>query len=1106
MKAAQRLIRIAALTSLLGLGPITDQSWLLKIAIAGVATTNSTRIAQSNAGGIGNVHLWGGYARWSDLRFSHLTTKDGLSQSAVTTVLQDRRGFIWIATRDGLNRYDGNAFVVYKNKADDPASLSSNLVDDLIEDDQGYLWIATYTGGVNKFDPATEGFTHYRHDPNNSNSLSADSVNTIARDGKGLLWIGTEASGLDKFDPAAGTFTHYLNDSDGHFVGRITKVIEGHQGDIWFVGERGLFHLDRKTEQITRPPGITNDLGADYVYEDEIGNLWMLAYSPIVGLIKYDRQKERLFKYPVGPNGVGLVSSKLFADGQKGIWVPSSLGLYYFDRATEHLAHLFEHLDSNPDGLNDNAVVSIYRDKGGVLWVGTESGGLNILNLRQTQFGRYTHRPGDPNSLSPGRVTAIYQESKSILWVGFSPHALDRLDRKTGQVTHYAAGLEDRNVTEKGTDVNSIYKDSRGYLWLGGWGSGLDRLDERTGEFKHYRHNPADPNSLPSNHVLRIYGDRSGQLWVGHIDGVARLDPAREQFTFFPPDPKNSTKYGNAALAFYQDRSGLLWVARGEGVLSRYDGATKTFASYTPNPSDPRKLKGGDIPAILEDRTGTLWLGASDGLYRLNPQDESFARYTEGQGLPSSTIQGILEDNLGRLWLSTNNGISRFDPQTETFRNYQASDGLQGDAFSQAACAQGIDGEMFFGGSNGFNAFFPEEVRDNSYIPPVVITSFKIFNEPVSIGANSVLKRAIQYTDSLTLSYRDNIFSFEFAALSYANSQKNLYRYRLEGLEPRWNEVSSKQRIATYTNLDPGKYIFHVQGANSDGVWNEVGVSLPILITPPWWRTTWFLFLIAAGFLALLWAAYQLRVRQLRQQFAMSLEARVSERTRIARELHDTLLQSLQALLFQFQAARNLFAAGSERAMQVLDSTIDKTEQAIAEGRDAIRDIRSDTVAQNALPELLTMAGTELAESQGDQQLPTFAVTVEGERRRLSPIIQEEIYRIALELLRNAFRHANAHRIETEIRYDDGLLRLRIRDDGKGMDTKKLQEGSAGHWGLRGVRERAERIGARLDLWSEPGAGTEFQLVIPAQVAYDGSGSSVASRLLRKVRGYAHRN
>jgi len=812
---------------------------------------------------IQNIHAQGSYTRVTDLRFTHLTTKDGLSQSYVNAILQDRRGFMWFGTRDGLNRYDGNEFVVYKHNPSHPDSLSANNVENLVEDDQGNLWAATFSGGVDKFVPTTERFTHYRHDPNNPNTIGSDWVERIARDSRGYLWFGTGDRGLDKFDPATTSFTHYLKDSDGRFVGEITDVMAGSHGDIWFVGERGLFHLDPQTGQITRPPA-TIGLAADYVHEDSAGNLWMLAYSPTVGLVKYDRQAERLTRYPVGSGAVGVASSNLLADGEKGYWVPSSQGLDYFDRRTERFTYRFHHDETNPDSLNDNTVVSVYQDRGGLLWVGTENGGLNLLDFRQEQFGAYRHRPTDPNSLSPGEVTAIYEEPNRILWVGFYPRALDQLDLKTGHVSHYLPGPENSDALGKGRDVNGIYQDARGYLWLSGWEAGLDRFDERTGHFKHYRHNPDDPNSLITDYVFTIYGDRSGQIWVGQNAGISRFDPVKEQFTSYRPDPRNPNSSGNWTSTIYQDRSGTLWFGRGGGVLSRYDDNTKTFVNYTPDSRDPHRLQGGNITAIHEDRAGTLWLGALDGLYRFSRQNGAITRYF--QGLPSSTIQGILEDNAGRLWLSTKKGISRFDPQTETFRNYDVSDGLQGDDFSERCYFQGPDGEMLFGGSHGFNAFFPDTIRDNRYVPPVVITSFRIFNGPVPLGAKSVLKKAIAYIDGLTLSYQDNVFSFEFAALSYANAQKNHYRYKLEPLEPGWNEVGSQQRLATYTNLDPGKYLFRVQGSNSDGVWNEEGVSLPIFITPPWWRTSWFRAACLAALLGLLWGLYQLRVRELQRE------------------------------------------------------------------------------------------------------------------------------------------------------------------------------------------------------------------------------------------------
>ena len=1049
--------------------------------------------AHPAAGYFQNFLAQRGHGLAGELKFTHLTTNDGLSQGYVTAILQDRRGFMWFATRDGLNRYDGNAFVVYKNNPNDPGSLSSNFIQDLIEDDNGYLWIATNTG-VNKFDPITERFTRYLHDPNNPNSIGGAYVTSIARDSRGYLWFGTQDAGLDKFDPKTGIFSHYRNDPDGQFVGRIAQVIEDSRQDIWFVGDRGLFRLNQKAGKITRPPATRNGLSAVSVYEDETGDLWMLTQSPIAGLVKYDRHSDRITKYPLHAGAAGVLAStmsggslngKLVADGQDGLWVPSSQGLYYFDWRTERFTYRFQHDESNPDSLDINAVMSIYQDRSGVLWVGTENAGLNILNFRQEQFVHYRHRTSDPGSLSPGRVKAIYQDHNGVLWVGLYPRALNRLDRKTGRITRYLPNPRDENTLGRGTNINALYKDAAGYLWVGGGGSGLVRFDERSGRFKHYRHNPADPNSLLSDNVVTIYGDRNGHMWVGGQSGIGRFDPATDGFINYRPVPTDPASSLNWIWAFYEDRSGALWLGTFGGALIRFDEKEKKFATYAPDSRDPHRLNGGGLTSIHEDRTGTLWVGAFDGLYRYTRESGTFARYTEKQGLPSSTIRCVQEDGLGRLWLSTQKGISRFDPKLETFRNYDVSDGLQSNEFSDG-CYQGPDGEMFFGGSNGFNAFFPEQVRDNPYVPPVVITNFNIFNDPVLIGADSVLKQAIPYVDSLTLSYRHNVFSFEFAALSYANSQKNRYRYMLEPFDRRWNEVGSKRRLAIYTNLDPGRYVFRVQGSNSDGVWNEQGVSLPILITPPWYRTNWFRVLCAAVLLVLLWAAHQFRVRQLRHEFNMRLEGRVEERTRIARELHDTLLQSVQGLMFSFQAARNLLPGRTEDAIRTLDKAIRAGDEAIAEGRDAIQGLRADPALESNLEHLLRDAGKELASSAvAEGEPPAFQVIVEGQRQPLSPLLQDEVYRIAREILRNAFHHAQASRIEAEIAYDGQFFRLRIRDDGRGIDRKVLEVGERqGHWGLQGIRERAKRIGARLNLWSEPGMGTEAELTVPASIAY----------------------
>ena len=610
-----------------------------------------------------------------------------------------------------------------------------------------------------------------------SDSIGGAEVESIARDTRGCLWFGTTESGLDRFDPATGTFTHFLNDGDGLFVGRITKVVANSRGEIWFVGERGLFHLNPTTGRIDRH-GAAIRLAADYLHEDGAGDLWMLAFSPIVGLVKYDRQTGRFTKYPFGPGAVGVASSNLLADGENGFWFASSQGLQYFDRRTERYTYQFRHDETSPDSLDDDIVVTVYRDKAGLLWVGTETGGLNLLDWRQQQFGLYRHRPGDPNSLSPGKVTAIYQEPSGIVWVGFFPRALDRVDPRTRRVVHYVPG-DGKNGLGSGGEVNGIYKDARGHLWLSGWAAGLDRLDERAGQFTHYRYSPRDPN-------------------------------------------------------------------------------------------------------------------------------------------------GLMSDN-----------------------------------------------------------------------------------------------------------------------------------------------------------------VFRVQGSNSDGVWNEAGVSLPILVMPPWWRTNWFRATAVGLFLALLWAAHQYRVRQLQHAFDMTLEARVGERTRIARELHDTLLQSFHGLLLRFQTALYLLPDRPEEAGQKLSGAIEQAAKAITEGRNAVQGLRASTVERNDLALTIKTLGDELATDANAHPPPAFRVAVEGQARDLRPILRDEIYKIAAEALRNSFRHAQAGRIEVEIRYDSEDFRLRVRDDGKGIDQAVLvAQGIEGHYGLRGMPERAAAIGGKLAVWSEVGAGTEVELRLPARTVY----------------------
>jgi signal transduction histidine kinase len=422
--------------------------------------------------------------------------------------------------------------------------------------------------------------------------------------------------------------------------------------------------------------------------------------------------------------------------------------------------------------------------------------------------------------------------------------------------------------------------------------------------------------------------------------------------------------------------------------------------------------------------------------------------------------------------------LSRFDPKTETFRNYDMFDGLQGNEFSNHCRAKTPDGRLFLAGANGLTAFYPEKLIDNPTPPPVVLTEFELFNKPVKVGGkDSPLRQAIHLASSIALRYDQSVFRFQFAALDFTAPQKNRYAYKLDGFDRDWQYTDATRRFATYTHLDHGDYTFRVKASNNDGVWNEQGVVLHLAIVPPWWKTNWFRTLCVAAFLALLWLAYQFRVRQLQERFNFASEARLNERMRIARELHDNLLQTVQGLMLSLQAVSEIMPAGT--AKNKFEKTLEIGDRAIREGRSAVQDLRSASTTSD-LTQAVRALGDELASGDG----ATFRLVVEGRMRELHPIVREEIYCIAREALRNAFTHARAIRIEAEIGFNDRLLQLRIRDDGKGITPDTTEQGSAGHYGLAGMRERARQIGSKLVILSGPETGTEVALSVPGSVAY----------------------
>jgi len=833
------------------------------------------------------------------IKFDHLTTENGLSNDSVWGMAQDSDGFMWFGTFDGLNRYDGSSVKVFRHDPDDPQSLSGNAVRGMCIDHTGVLWIGTWGNGLNQFDRETEQFIRYRHDPDDPHSLSNDAIRAIYEDRAGTLWVCT-MGGLNKFDRETKQFTRYRNESgnpDSLGNNIVWTVYEDPSGMLWIGTEGGLDRFDPASVRFVHfrhNPDDSHSLSHNSVRSicmDQSGTLWIGTFG---GLNRFNQETEQFTRYkhePTDSHSLTHDSVSLVYEDPTGIlWIGTwGGGLNQFDRETETFTH-YQSNAADSYSLNNDNVYLIYEDRAGISWIATDGGGVNILDRGGKPFHHYRPIPDDPNSLSHNAVRALYEDRTGVLWIGTNSGGLNKLDRRTGQFTHYQHDTDDPNSL-RSNSVWVIYEDRMGSLWLGGFGSGLNTLDQETEEFTHCRHDSTLPHSLSNNNVVAMYEDRAGILWIGTWGGgLNKFERETEQFISYQHNPAGpNTLSHNQVTTIYEDRAGVIWIGT-MGGLNRFEPETGVFTRYLHDPANPNSLGNNSVISIHEDRGGRFWIGTiGGGLDKFDREHEQFIHYTIKDGLPGNTVFGILEEDVspdgapnwegGNLWLATTWGLSRFNPRKETFRNYDVSDGLQSNSFLPInAYHKSHRGELLFGGSNGFNAFYPDQIKDNPHIPPVVITDFQLANKPVPIGGDSVLQKSILETGHLTLSHLDRVFSFEFAALNYRASEKNRYRYKMEGFEKDWNEVDSARRFATYTNLDPGEYVFRVIGSNNDGIWNEQGAAVKITVLSPWWETIWFRASLLLSALGLIFGGLRWRVSIIVRQ-KRRLEIQVNERT-----------------------------------------------------------------------------------------------------------------------------------------------------------------------------------------------------------------------------------
>ena len=829
-----------------------------------------------------------------------------IEQTSVRTLLQDNQGFMWFGTTDGLSKYDGYTFTIYSHDREDPRSISHNYILSMYKDRAGSLWIGTWGGGLNRFDLETEQFTRYQHDPDDPHSLSDYTVMSIYEDRIGVLWIGTLEGGLNRFNRETEQFTSYQHDPDDAESlsnNNVKSIYEDRAGVLWVGTDGGgLNKFDRETGRCIRyqhDPDDAHSVSDDIIMtmmEDQSGNFWIGTFAG--GLNLFDPETEQFSSYqhdPDNPHSLSHQTVEFIHEADTGaLWIATGGGINVFDPPTEHFTS-YQYSPDNPEGLSANHVYRIYEDRAGVFWVGTYRGGVCKFIPEQKKFVPYQHHPNDPASLSDNNVTSIYEDRAGVFWIGTWAHGLDRFDRETGRFTHYTHDPNDAASLSNDV-VRAIYEDRSGVLWVG-TSDGLNKFERETGRFSHYFHDPDDPDTVSYKIVYAIFEDYAGVLWIGAVEGLNRFNAERETFVRYFHDPDDAASLSdNFVQTIYEDRSRNLWIGTSSG-LNKFNRETQQFSHYLHDPGDPESLSQS-ISGMLEVEEGVLWIGAYDGLYKLEPESRKLRRYGEKDGLPSDTVKCILEDEQENLWLGTNKGLVKFSPQAEVFKVYDERDGLLSDDLS-FACMKSRRGEFFFGGINGFIAFYPEKIHDNAYIPPVVITDFRIFNKTVPIGPDSVLQKPINRTEEITLAHNQMFFSFEFTALNYTLSDKNMYAYMLEGFDEDWRYVDSTRRLATYTNLDPGRYTFRVKGSNNDGMWNEEGASVAITITPPWWETMAFRGALAVLVVGLVFGGFRWRVRTIKNH-NRELAAQVAERTRelaVAKEKAETANQAKSAFL-----------------------------------------------------------------------------------------------------------------------------------------------------------------------------------------------------------------
>jgi ligand-binding sensor domain-containing protein/methyl-accepting chemotaxis protein len=915
-------------------------------------------------------------------KFDHIGTDKGLSQATVNCIYQDSKGFIWFGTNDGLNCYDGYSFRIFKFNPKDSTSISGNEISAIIEDNNGSLWVATRNDGINFYSKDTGKFTRFKNTETNKKYLSSNAIKAICFDKNGNIIIGTLGGGLNVLNIKTNNVKQYRyieNDNSSLGDNYIYSIVEESDGEFWIGSDCGtidLFNVEKGTfkkynfdSEYKKKRGI-NTLN---LLKDHANNLWIGADGN--GLYCLNSGKMMVRRYGYSNDGTGYNNNILICllEFDNKIYIGTDGGgINILDPVSSKFRYVTND-PLNPFSLNSNAIYCIFQSKDKSLWVATYQGGLNVYSPYKYKFGHYTSVIGDPNSLSNKAVSAIFTDNENNIWIGTDGGGLNLFDETNNSFKIYKNNPQDPKSIG-GNVIKSIYEDSKGNFWLGTYANGLIKMDRNANTFFSYKNNDQNPNSINSNNVWAIFEDNKGNLWIGTMGGgLDKLDLETNTFTHLISEEKDINSLSSDAIkTIFQDSKENLWIGTEGGGLNLFNYQTKKFTRYQNNPDDLKSIAGKDIRAIFQDSKGNLWIGTENGLCVLNYKDMTFFYPEINDLLPNKIINGILEDKNGNLWITTNRGMTKYNPQKKISRNYDVGDGLQGNDFNYTSCFKSkVSGKMYFGGVNGFNVFNPEEIADNPIKPNIVFTRFwvlgKLINSGDTINERIILSKQISETEKITLSHKENIFEIEFAALNFVSPEKNQFKYMMEGVDNDWIITSANKRIASYMNLAPGTYTFKVKASNNDGLWSDNEAILKIEIVAAWWQTMVFKIFLILIVLGGFYFAYKRRMKIAEKQ-NQKLENAVDSRT----------MELRQMIILIKEKSDKLFETGDILNNKVIDLNIgaDKQKQAAAQIEEELNQVtghsqkntsnaeQACSITKNSLSELDVIKNTAQSNMQ----------------------------------------------------------------------------------------------------------------------------------------------